>query len=179
MIGLRLVAAYPERFARVVTANTFLPTGDRPAGPAFDAWKQFSQTVPVFPVGQIIQRATVRKLSDAEVAAYDAPYPEERFKAGARIFPALVPVTPDNPEAPANRAAWEVLSGFNKPWLTLFSDQDPITKGGDQLFQKLVPGTAEQPHHVMVGGGHFLQEDVGVELAERMLAWIKAQSANV
>lgn len=172
LIGLRLVAAYPERFARVVTANTFLPTGDRPAGPAFDAWKQFSQTVPVFPVGQIIQRATVRKLSDAEVAAYDAPYPEERFKAGARIFPALVPVTPDNPEAPANRAAWEVLSGFNKPWLTLFSDQDPITKGGDQLFQKLVPGTAEQPHHVMVGGGHFLQEDVGVELAERILAWL-------
>ncbi|MCJ8169686.1 haloalkane dehalogenase [Atopomonas sediminilitoris] len=174
LIGLRLVAAFPERFARVVTANTFLPTGDRPGGPAFDAWKQFSQTVPVFPTGQIIQRATVRKLSPEEVAAYDAPYPDESFKAGARIFPALVPVSPDNPEAPANRAAWEVLSQWQKPWLTLFSDQDPITKGADKVFHKLVPGTANQPHHEMVGGGHFLQEDVGEALAERMLAWMQA-----
>ncbi len=173
LIGLRLVAAFPERFARVATANTFLPTGDHPPGEAFQAWKAFSQQVPVFPVGDIIQRATVRTLDDAEVAAYDAPYPDESYKAGARRFPLLVPVTPDDPEAPANRRAWEILSQWRKPWLTLFSDQDPITRGADRLFQKLVPGCSGQPHAQMQGGGHFLQEDVGAELAERMLAWMQ------
>lgn len=173
LIGLRLVAAFPDRFARVVTANTFLPTGDRAPGEAFEAWKAYSQQVPVFPAGKIIQRATLRTLSDAEVAAYDAPFPDESHKAGARRFPLLVPVTPDDPEAAANRQAWEVLAQWRKPWLTLFSDQDPITRGGDRAFQKLVPGCSGQPHEEMRGGGHFLQEDVGVELAERMLAWMK------
>ncbi len=172
LIGLRLVAAFPDRFARVVTANTFLPTGDHPPGEAFQAWKDFSQQVPVFPAGNIVQRATVRTLTNAEVEAYDAPYPDESHKAGARKFPLLVPVTAEDPEAAANREAWEVLAQWRKPWLTLFSDQDPITRGADRLFQKLVPGCSNQPHEVMQGGGHFLQEDVGVELAERMLAWM-------
>ncbi|MDQ3206964.1 MAG: haloalkane dehalogenase [Pseudomonadota bacterium] len=173
LIGLRMVAAFPERFARVVTANTFLPTGDHPPGLEFDAWKDFSQKTPVFPVGSIIQRATVRTLDEAEVAAYDAPFPDESYKAGARSFPMLVPVTPDDPEAPANREAWEALAKWEKPWLTLFSDQDPITRGADGLFQKRVPGCREQPHAVLLGGGHFLQEDVGVQLADRMLAWME------
>ena len=169
LIGLRLVAAYPERFAGVVAANTFLPVGNGEPSEAFVKWREFSQTVPVFPAGRVLQGATVRELSDAEVAAYDAPFPDESYKAGARIFPALVPTDLDDPENDANRAAWEVLSTFDKPFVTAFSDQDPITRGGDAAFQKRVAGAKGQSHRTLEGGGHFLQEDVPEELADVVL----------
>ena len=169
LIGLRLVAAYPERFAGVVAANTFLPVGDGKPSEAFVKWREFSQTIPVFPTGNVLQGATVRELSDAETAAYDAPFPDESYKAGARIFPALVPTELDDPENDANRAAWKTLSAFDKPFVTAFSDQDPITKGGDAAFQKRVAGTKGQPHTTLKGGGHFLQEDVPEELADVVL----------
>lgn len=174
LIGLRLVAARPDRFAAVVAGNTMLPTGQGTPSEAFLKWQSFSQTVPVFPTGTILQGATVRELSDAEVAAYDAPYPDESYKAGARIFPALVPTAMDDPGAADNREAWTVLSEWTKPFVTCFSDQDPVTKGGDTIFQSRVPGANGQPHKDIKGGGHFLQEDKPDELAALILEVAKA-----
>ena len=166
LIGLRVAAEHPDRFARIVAANTFLPTGDNPPGEAFLRWQQFSQNSPAFDIGRVVQGGTATTLSDEVVAAYDAPFPDDSYKAGARVFPALVPTAPDDPAAPANRKAWEVLERWEKPFLTAFSDSDPITKGGDRAFQARVPGTKGQPHTTIVGGGHFLQEDKGEELAK-------------
>jgi haloalkane dehalogenase len=161
LIGLRLLAARPERFARVVVANTGLPTGDFPISEAFLQWRRFSVEVPEFNVGAIINMGTLSYLPEEILRAYNAPFPDETYKEGARIFPSLVPIAPDDPAAPANRQAWEVLSRFDKPFLTAFSDGDPITRGGEQVFQKRVPGAQGQPHTVVQGGGHFLQEDRG------------------
>ena len=171
LIGLRLAAEHEDRFARVVAANTGLPTGDQALGDAFMAWRQFSQDVPEFPVGRIVAGGCAAPVSDEVVAAYDAPFPDERFKEGARQFPVLVPATPDDPATPANRAAWEVLSAWDKPFLCAFSDSDPITKGGERVFLERVPGTAGQPHTTIEGGGHFLQEDKGEELARVIAGW--------
>jgi len=172
LIGLRLVAAMPERFARVVVANTGLPVGTG-ASPAFDAWLAFSQSVPVFPTGQIVNGGTVRELSDAERAAYDAPYPDETYKAGARAFPALVPAKPGMASVEENIAAWKVLEAFDRPFLTAFSDQDPITRGADARFQERVPGAKGQAHTTVQGGGHFLQEDQPEAIADLLDAFIK------
>lgn len=171
LIGLRLVAAMPERFARVVVANTGLPIGTS-FSPAFDAWLTFSQSVPVFPTGQIVNGGTVRELSDAERAAYDAPYPDETYKAGARAFPALVPAKPGMASVEENIAAWKVLEAFDRPLLTAFSDQDPITRGADARFQERVPGAKGQAHTTIQGGGHFLQEDQPEAIADLLDSFI-------
>lgn len=165
LIGLRLVAAMPEHFRRVIAANTFLPTGDRSPGDAFLAWQTFSQDVPQFPTGRIINGGCVTDLADDVMAGYDAPFPDESFKEGARQFPLLVPTTPDDPAAAANRTAWDALRRFDRPFLCAFSDSDPIMAGADAPFRAEVPGAAGQPHTTIVGGGHFLQEDRGPELA--------------
>lgn len=172
LIGLRLVAAFPDRFARVVAANTFLPTGSG-ANPAFEAWRNFSQTVPVFPTGSILNGGTVRELSQAEMDAYEAPYPDETYKAGARQFPALVPVVPEMPSVRENIEAWKVLESFDKPLLTAFSDSDPITRGADKRLQERIPGCKGQKHTMIVGGGHFLQEDKPDEIAAVIDAFIR------
>ncbi len=166
LLGLRLVANEPDRFARVVAANTFLPTGDGRPSDAFLSWQQFSQEVPELPVSGIIKGACVTTPPPEVLAAYDAPFPDESYKEGARQFPLLVPTSPDDPAAPANRAAWEVLSRWTKPFLTAFSDGDPVTRGNDVPLQQRIPGAAGQPHVTLAGGGHFLQEDVGPELAQ-------------
>jgi len=163
LIGLRLVAAYPERFKAVVVANTGLPTGTG-ATEGFNQWLAFSQNVPVLAVGALLQAATVRELSEAEVAAYDAPFPDESYKAGARQFPALVPVTPEHASVAENLAAWTVLEAFDKPFVTAFSDADPVTRGGHVNFQNRVAGAKSQAH-VTLAGGHFLQEDSPAEIA--------------
>ncbi len=165
LIGLRLVANNPDRFARVVAANTGLPTGDTPISDAFLKWRKFSLAVPDFDVAAIIAMGCQNPLPENVAAAYNAPFPDDTYKAGARIFPSLVPITPDDPASPANRKAWEVLSNYDKPFLTAFSDGDPITSGGERIFQKRVPGAKGQPHTTIKGGGHFLQEDCGEELA--------------
>jgi haloalkane dehalogenase len=165
LIGLRLAAEDGARFARIVAANTFLPTGDVPLGPAFHAWRKFSQETPEFPVGTIVQGGCATPLPPEVVAAYDAPFPDDRYKAGARQFPVLVPASPDDPAAPANRRAWEALGRWEKPFLTAFSDSDPITRGGDRVLRELIPGARSQPHTTITGAGHFLQEDKGEELA--------------
>lgn len=176
LLGLRLVAEHPERFARVVAANTFLPTGDRPLGPGFEAWCQFSQTVEDFDVAAIIDMGTTTELDDATKAAYDAPFPEESYKQGARQFPLLVPASSDDPAAGANRAAWEVLSTLDIPFLCAFSDQDPVTAGADAFLRSQIPGAADQPHVTIAGGGHFLQEDRGPELAAVVVDFIASTS---
>jgi haloalkane dehalogenase len=176
LIGLRLVAEHPDRFARVVAANTFLPTGDRDPGPAFLAWQKYSQETPEFHVGGIVKGGCVTPMSDDTIAAYDAPFPDDTYKAGARQFPMLVPTRPDDPAAEPNRKAWEALSRWDKPFLTAFSDSDPVTGGADRVLQSSIPGAAGQPHTTIVGGGHFLQEDKGEELARVVCDFIAATS---
>ena len=168
LIGLRLVARFPERFAGVVAANTGLPV---PAAGAkvplpFRLWLAFSQYAPRLPVGWLVGKGTVRGLTVAERAAYDAPFPSERYKAGARQFPALVPITPAHPSVAECRAAWRVLEKFDKPFLTAFSDRDPITRGGDRAFRERIPGARGLPHTTIRRAGHFLQEDQPRQLAE-------------
>src|ERR1700678_1379800 len=165
LIGLRLVGEHPDRFARVVAANTFLPTGDSSPGEAFFNWQRFSQEVEVFPTGFIVNSGCLSELSEEVKAAYDAPFPDESFKAGARAFPLLVPSSPDDPAHDDNVAAWVALAAFPRPFLTAFVDSDPITKGSDRVLQERIAGARGQPHTTIIGAGHFLQEDRGEELA--------------
>lgn len=174
LIGLRLVGEHPDRFAQVVVANTGLPTGDRPLTDAFHAWQKYSQETPEFPVGRIVAGGCTSDLAPEVVAAYDAPFPDDRYTAGARVFPTLVPTHPDDPAAAANRTAWESLAAFERPLLTAFSDGDPITRGGDAIFQRTVPGAQGQPHTTITGAGHFLQEDKGPELAQVVADFVAA-----
>ena len=166
LIGLRLVTAEPDRFSRIILSNPGLPTGTPPPGEAFLAWQKFSQDSPVFPIGELINRACVNDLSPSEIAAYVAPFPVDSYKAGARIWPSLVVTSPDGPEGADNTTAWETLKAWEKPLLCCFSDQDPVTRGGDKPFRALVPGAQGQPHRTIDGGGHFVQEDCGPELAQ-------------
>jgi haloalkane dehalogenase len=172
LIGLRLVAAHPDRFARVVVASTMLPIGRGAPSEAFTAWREFSKKADPFPISWVLQGATVNEISDAALAGYDAPFPDETYKAGAKIFPSLVPISEDDPAVPANVAAWEVLAGFDKPFLCTFSDKDPITRGGDKWFREHVPGAAGQFHMTIENGGHFLQEDQGPTIAALLNTWI-------
>lgn len=174
LLGLRIAGEHPDLFGRICASNTFLPTGDIPPGEAFLKWRDFSQNVSKLPIGKIIQGATVRKLTQAEISAYNAPYPEEKYKAAARKFPLLVPITPDDPAAAANRAAWNGLKNFARPFLTLFGDSDPVTKGADLLFRRYVPGSKKQPHAIIEKGGHFIQEDKPQELCEHLHAWLQS-----
>jgi haloalkane dehalogenase len=172
LLGLRLAAEQAPRFAGIVAANTFLPTGDHKPPEAFFAWQQFSQSVPVLPIGGIVTRGCTTALAPEVIAAYEAPFPEERYKAGARQFPLLVPTRPDDPASAANRAAWEVLKRWDKPFLTAFSDQDPITRGAERLLQRSIPGAAGRVHPTIAGGGHFLQEDCGEALARVVIDFL-------
>jgi len=168
----------PERFSGVMVSNTGLPTGDHLPSDAFIKWRRFSQDVPIFPTSTIIQNATTSDLDAATLAAYDAPFPDERYKVGARMFPLLVPASPDNPEAQANRNAWEKLKHFQDPVITAFGDSDPITKGGDKVFQKRVPGCNDMAHTSIENGGHFIQEDKGEELARLLIQFIEQTQLN-
>jgi haloalkane dehalogenase len=174
LIGLRLAADEEDRFARIVAGNTFLPTGDRHPGDAFLAWQKFSQETETFPVGRIVNGGCTTDVSPEVVAAYDAPFPDETYKEGARQFPVLVPTRPDDPASDANRRAWEVLHRWEKPFLTAFSDSDPITAGGDRVLQSDIPGAAGRPHTTIEGAGHFLQEDRGEQLARVIVDFIEA-----
>lgn len=173
LIGLRLVAADPGRFARVCASNTFLPTGEARPSEAFLRWQAFSQRVEDFDCGWIVNGGTVRGISEAAKAAYNVPFPDERYKAGARRFPMLVPTAPDSPSAAENRAAWAVLARFDKPFLTLFGDSDAVTLGGETVMQARIPGAAGQPHRLIERAGHFIQEDAGAELAAALIAWAR------
>lgn len=181
LIGLRMVGEQPERFARVVVGNGFLPTG-RPLrfnkasliqAAVFLTWKTYALHVPRFVCSSVIARGTALPLSEGAKRAYDAPFPEKRDMAGPRAMPALVPLTPKDPAHVPNTAAWEGLARFDKPFLTLFSTGDPITRGLEKKLIRRIAGAADQPHH-KVRGGHFLQEDAGPELAERMVDFMRS-----
>jgi haloalkane dehalogenase len=174
LLGLRLVGEHPERFARVVAANTVLPTGDHDPTDAFDAWRRFSQEVPEFPAGIIIDGGTTTELTPEIIGAYDAPFPDESYKEAARQFPLLVPARPDDPASDANRAAWKTLSRFARPFRCAFGDSDPVTKGADRLFIKSIAGARGEAHTTIEGGGHFIQEDRGVELAAEVIDLVKS-----
>ena len=172
LIGLRLAAEHQDRFKRIVAANTGLATGNRAPSEAFLKWQRYSQETTRFHVGGIVKGACVTELSAGVIAAYDAPFPDDRYKEGARQFPVLVPTSPDDPAAPANRKAWEVLREWDKPFLTAFSDQDPVMRGGERPFQSRVPGAKGQPHTTITNAGHFLQEDRGEELARVVVDFV-------
>jgi haloalkane dehalogenase len=174
MVGLRLVGADPDRFARIVVGNTGLPVGARRPNDAFLAWQHYSRTSPTFDVGRIVSRGCATPLAEDVVAAYDAPFPDDTYKAGARIFPSLVPTSDADPAEADNVATWAVLSRFERPLLCTFSDSDPITAGGERAFLGRVPGAAGQPHVTIAGAGHFLQEDRGPELAKVIVDFIAA-----
>ena len=192
LIGLRLVTGAPERFAHVVAGNAALPAGPGEDGivigrqwkesdpkaklkfeEGFQGWLKYSQTVPEFDCGLILQVATVRELTKTELDAYRAPFPDERYKAGPRVMPTLV-----RSQMATNRKAWKVLSQFDKPFLTTFSDSDPITKGGEKVFQKRVPGAKGQPHTIIKRASHFLQEDASEQLAKIINELIAAKHRN-
>lgn len=175
LIGLRLVAAFPDRFARLVISNTYLPVGES-IGPGFDGWRAFSQATPEFKTGRIVDGGCLRELSSAEVAAYDAPYPDESYQAGARQFPVLVPVTPEHPSVTENKAAWIVLEAFTKPVITCFGKQDRVLGHLDTVIQRRIPGASGQPH-CRIEASHFCQEDQPERLVELILNFIAAQEA--
>ena len=172
LLGLRMVAAEPDRFATVTASNTFLPTGEETPSEVFQQWKQFAATAEEFPIGGVVQLGTYTELSANIVAAYDAPFPDESYKAGARVFPGLVPTSPDDPEGQNNRHAWRTLERFERPFLTLFGTKDPITRGGDTVLQQRIRGAKGQPHARIEGGGHFIQEERGEELARHLIAFL-------
>ncbi len=173
LIGLRVAAENEQRFARIALGNGGLPTGDQEMPRAFTIWRAFARYSPWFPIGKIIQKGTVTELSDEVVAAYDAPFPSARYKAGARAFPTLVPVTPDDPASGANREAWKIFAAWQKPFLTTFSNRDPITRGGEKPWQETVPGAKNREHVRIKNAGHFLQEDKGPELAAVLTKFIR------
>jgi len=170
LIGLRLAAEHSDRFAKMFIANGFLPTGDRPAPPAFKIWRGFAKYSPLLPAGRLVGVGTVNPLSRAVRAGYDAPFPDKRYQAGARAFPQLVPTSPNDPAIPANRAAWEALGRWTKPTLCVFGDRDPILGKADAPLIAHIPGATGQPH-ARIRAGHFIQEDAGPELARRLLDW--------
>jgi haloalkane dehalogenase len=178
LIGLRLAAENEELFDRIVLANGALPTGDRKPPRAFRIWRAFARWSPWFPIGRIIQFGTVANLEPEVVAAYDAPFPSAAYKAGAKAFPRLVPTTPDDPAAPINRAAWELLGNWNKPFLTAFSNRDPIMRGLEKPFLDVVPGTRDQPHTTIRNAGHFLQEEKGPELAKVVINFVERNESE-
>jgi haloalkane dehalogenase len=165
LIGLRVATENVDRFTRIAIANTGLPLAGRQPSAAFRAWQKYSQEVPNFDVGKLVSGGCAIQLSPEVIAAYDAPFPDDTYKAGARIFPALYPDGDDHPSNIANKKAWDVLRSWEKPFITAFSDGDPVTGGGHTVFQRDIPGAAGQPHTTIVGGGHFLQEDKGDEFA--------------
>jgi haloalkane dehalogenase len=175
LIGLRIAVAHEERFARLVVANTGLPVGGE-MPEAFFNWREASQRLSKFPVARIINSSTNLPLPIEVKAGYDAPFPDESYKAGARVLPLLVPVEEEDHEAGLNRVAWRKLMKWEKPLLTTFSDSDPITRGGDKPFQRLVPGAKGQPHVTIEDAGHFLQEDKGEEISEIISRFIATTS---
>jgi haloalkane dehalogenase len=174
LIGLRVAAENEHRFARIVLGNGGMPTGDQIMPKAFRIWRAFALFSPWFPIGRIIQSGTVTKLSNDVVAAYDAPFPSSSYKAGARAFPALVPTRPNDPASAANRAAWNTFTHWKKPFLTTFSNRDPITRGGERPWQQHVPGAQNQRHIKIKNAGHFLQEDAGPELADVIIDFVRS-----
>ncbi len=174
LIGLRLVAEHPDRFARVVAANTGLPTGDQPMPDVWLRFRDVVRTAPALSVSRLVQSGCQTELPPEVLAAYEAPFPDPAFAAAVRAMPELVPTSPDDPATEANRAAWRELSAWDKPFLVAFSDRDPITGPMAPRLKQVIPGAAGIEHPVITGAGHFLQEDAGVRLGTVIADFIRA-----
>ena len=172
LLGLRLAAENSHRFKAIVVGNGMLPTGEEKIPKAFKLWRAFALNSPWFPIARIVEFGSFKSFSKDERRAYNAPFPSSKYKAATRAFPALVPTTPDNPATKANKAAWQELKKWRKPFLTTFSNGDPIFKGGDKYLQKNIPGSKNMPH-ITLKGGHFLQEDSGTEFAQAINALLQ------
>src|SRR5215470_9981604 len=177
LIGLRLVAEHPDRFARVVAANTGLPTGDQAMPEVWLRFREVVRAAPVLSISRLVQSGCQKKLTKGVLAAYDAPFPDESFLAGPRAMPGLVPTSPRDPATAANRAAWERLAAWDKPFLVAFSDRDPITGGMAPVLKSTIPGAAGLDHPVIKDAGHFLQEDEGERLGEVIVGFLRAHPA--
>jgi haloalkane dehalogenase len=173
LIGLRLVAEHPDRFARVVAANTGLPTGDQPMPDVWLRFREVVRTTPELDVPRLVQSGCQTTLADPVLAAYQAPFPDPSYTAGVRAMPGLVPTSPDDPATEANRAAWQRLAVWDKPFLVAFSDRDPITGAMAPILKQVIPGAAGIEHPVLEGAGHFLQEDAGEELAGYVVDFLR------
>ena len=178
LIGLRLVAENPDRFARVVAANTGLPTGDQPMPDVWLRFRDVVRTAPELSVSRLVQSGCQTRLTPEILAAYEAPFPDPSYAAAVRAMPGLVPTSPDDPAAAANRAAWRRLAAWDKPFLVAFSDRDPITGGMAPILKETVPGAAGLDHPVLEGAGHFLQEDAGERLGAVIADFVRANPAN-
>jgi haloalkane dehalogenase len=165
LIGLRLVAENPERFAGVVASNTGLPTGDHDMPKIWWDFREAVEKAQILDVGRSVKAGCKRGLSDEARAAYDAPFPNEMYKAGPRAMPGLVPTRPDDPASDANRAAWSKLTELDIPFLCAFADSDPITAAMGPILQRSMKGAAGREHPTIANAGHFVQEDAGEELA--------------
>ncbi len=165
LIGLRIAAEEPGLFSGIIISNGMLPDGEQKMHFAFKIWQFIAQYSPFLPVGLIISSGVMRRLDKEEKRAYTAPFPSKKYKMGIRALPKLVPVSSNDPETLANRKAWTTLDRWEKPFLTVFSNGDPITRDGDKYLQKRIPGAAGQ-NHIRLNGGHFIQEDMSTELAD-------------
>jgi haloalkane dehalogenase len=174
LIGLRLVAENPDRFARVVAANTGLPDGTQQMS---DVWLMFRDAVAKaerLDIGRFVVGGCKNPPPAEVAAAYDAPFPDESFKSGARAFPMLVPTTPDDPGGIDNGKAWQVLTSLDLPFLVAFSDGDPITGAMAPVFKRVMPGAQGLEHPTIEGAGHFLQEDAGEDLGRVVAEFVRA-----
>ena len=178
LIGLRLVAENPDRFARVVAANTGLPTGDQPMPDVWLRFREVVRTASALSVSRLVQSGCQTTLTPEILAAYEAPFPDPSYAAAVRAMPGLVPTSPDDPASAANRAAWARLAAWDKPFLVAFSDRDPITGGMAPVLKKTVPGAAGLDHPVIEGAGHFLQEDAGERLGAVIAEFVRAHPAT-
>jgi len=174
LLGLGLLGQHPELFKRVVIMNTFLPVGNKLKFP-FKVWQWFAKYHPSIPVSGVIQYASHTKISKPVLRAYDAPFPGRKYKAGARIFPSLVPGKKTDPAVKYLQAARTVLSQWNKPALVLFSDKDKVLGGLEKFFYKLIPSAHNQQRLMIKNAGHFLQEEKGEEIAKYIDAFIKGE----
>lgn len=173
LLGLRVAAEMPGRFARLVILNTFLPTGEERPSAAFRAWRMFVKTTAELPIGRIIQQATVNELSPEVLRGYEAPFPNASYQTGAKTFPLLVPMSPNDPGAEAMRHTRKALGNWHKPAIVLFSDQDPILGEAHDFFRELIPSVQGRPKIIIRDAGHYLQEDKGEEIADHLLTFIQ------
>ncbi|MCU0461430.1 MAG: haloalkane dehalogenase [Bacteroidales bacterium] len=175
LIGLRIAALHPDLFTGIIVSNGMLPTGEQKIHSTFKLWKYFAKYSPNIPVDRILEVGTLRKLDKEERKAYRAPFPSSKYKVAIRALPHLVPVSANDPESAANKTAYKSLNEWKKPFLTVFSSNDPITYGGDEYLQKRIPGAIGQDH-VRLEAGHFIQEDRSAELADIIIRFrIKAE----
>ncbi len=173
LLGLPVAMEMPERFARLVVMNTGLPVSGKPLTPGFMAWRAFAERAEDMDIGRVLQGATVTDLTPDVLAAYNAPFPDIRYKGGALQFPLLVPISEDADALPHMRKAAERLKSWRKPALAMFSDKDPVTAGGDKYFRDLIPTARQEPEITIHDAGHFLQEDKGEEIAGHIVEFIK------